>query len=44
MARQIKAVERREKIKVKRKGRHSKRVKARDKKQTLFTNGVCRRG
>ena len=44
MARQIKTVEKREKIKISRKGRHSKRVKARDKKQTLFTNGACRRG
>lgn len=32
----------REKLKVRRKGRHSKRVKARVKKQTFYTQGACR--
>lgn len=32
----------REKQKITRKGRHSKRVKARDRKQTFFTQGACR--
>lgn len=32
----------REKLKVRRKGRHAKRVKARDRKQTFYTQGACR--
>lgn len=42
MAQKIKPVELRVKSRIKRKGRHSKNVKARDKKQSLFTQGVCR--
>jgi|TARA_R110001606_G_scaffold183755_1_gene330554 hypothetical protein len=42
MAQKIKLQELRDKNRVSRKGRHSKRVKARDKKQMLFTQGACR--
>ena len=42
MARNTATTGPREKTKVRRKGRHSKRVKARDKKQTFYTQGACR--
>ncbi len=42
MAQKVKLIELRDKTRVKRKGRHSKNVKARDKKQSFYTQGVCR--
>lgn len=42
MARKLALTGPREKLKVRRKGRHSKRVKARVKKQTFYTQGACR--
>jgi len=42
MAKRIKLGEPRVKLKIRRKGRHSKVVKRRDKKQSFFTQGSCR--
>jgi hypothetical protein len=42
MASKFKVDSPRVKQKISRKGRHSKRVKARDRKQTFFTQGACR--
>ena len=42
MARKISIAAPKEKLRVRRKGRHSKRVKARVKKQTFYTQGACR--
>lgn len=42
MAKRIGVAEPRVKLKLRRKGRHSKVVKRRDKKQSLFTQGSCR--
>lgn len=42
MARKSSIAAPRDKLKVRRKGRHSKRVKARVKKQTFYTQGACR--
>lgn len=42
MAQKFKVYTVREKLKMRRKGRHSKRVKARDRKQSFFTGGACR--
>jgi hypothetical protein len=42
MARKMAVTGPREKLRVRRKGRHSKRVKARVKKQTFYTQGACR--
>ena len=42
MAQKFKVLTKREKTKVRRKGRHSKIAKKRLKKQTLFTEGSCR--
>lgn len=42
MAQKFKTFTVREKQKVRRKGRHAKKVKRAERKQTLFTGGACR--
>ena len=44
MAKKFGVAEPRVKLKIRRKGRHSKVVKRRDKKQSFFTKGSCRNG
>lgn len=42
MAQKFRTFTVREKLKVRRKGRHAKRVKRSDRKQTFYTEGACR--
>lgn len=42
MAQKFRTFTLREKLRVRRKGRHAKRVKRSERKQTFYTEGACR--